>query len=369
LVKSPTQPLSIRSKKKYPLERYLDFLPLNEVIPGISLGEGNTPLLKLNRLKQEFDLPEVYAKNEMMNPTGSFKDRGTITAVLNALSMGIRKIGTVSTGNMAVSTSAYGARAGLATYILVSEGVSKEKLYSTGVHGPYLIKVKGDYGELFYKSLETGQNNQIYFMNSTDPFRIEGYKVTAFEIVENLKGKVPAYIFVPVSSGGHIIGLMKAFKELKQSQIIDQYPTFIGVQPEKAAPVAEAFSKGRSKCNRIKKADSVAQSINNPAPPGGNIVLKMIKELNGKMIKVSDTEMLRAQSTLALHEGLFCLPASAATRAGLFKMQKELNPHDIIVLVLTGAGFKNIKILNHSKMKIFQTSLKELDHMISSLVR
>ncbi|MFO7980299.1 MAG: pyridoxal-phosphate dependent enzyme, partial [Candidatus Aminicenantes bacterium] len=166
------------------------------------------------------------------------------------------------------------------------------------------------------------------------------------------------------------IGLMKAFKELKKSHEIDKYPAFIGVQPEKASPIAEAFLKGESKYTRIKKAGSVAQSINNPAPPGGNLVLKMIKELNGQIIKVSDSEILRAQSLLALYEGLFCLPASAATLAGLFRLKKEniLDPQDRIVLIITGAGFKNIKILDSSKMRILQTSLKKLGHTISSLV-
>jgi threonine synthase len=371
LVKSPGQLLPVHSEKKSSLERHLGFLPSDEIIPGISLGEGSTPLLKLNRLMDQFNLPEIYIKNEMLNPTGSFKDRGTVIAVHKAVSMGIKTIGTVSTGNMAVSTAAYGARAGIKTLVLVSEETSDEKLYSAAVHGAILIKVKGDYGELFYKSLETGRKNHIYFINSTDPFRIEGYKVTAFELFDQFKEKIPTHIFVPVSSGGHIIGLMKAFKELKKRHKIDKYPAFIGVQPEKASPIAEAFLKGESKYTRIKKAGSVAQSINNPAPPGGNLVLKMIKELNGQIIKVPDSEILRAQSLLALYEGLFCLPASAATLAGLFRLKREkkLDPQDQTVLILTGAGIKNIKILDSSKMVILQTSLKKLDHTISSLLR
>ncbi|HZX11729.1 MAG TPA: threonine synthase, partial [Acidobacteriota bacterium] len=361
----------IHTEKSSPLERYIDFLPVEKIKPELFLGEGSTPLLKLNRLMDQFNLPEIYIKNEMLNPTGSFKDRGTVIAVHKAVSMGIKTIGTVSTGNMAVSTAAYGARAGIKTLVLVSEETSDEKLYSAAVHGAILIKVKGDYGELFYKSLETGRKNHIYFINSTDPFRIEGYKVTAFELFDQFKAKIPTHIFVPVSSGGHFIGLMKAFKELKKSHRIDQYPIFIGVQPEKASPIAEAFLKGESKYTRIKKAGSVAQSINNPAPPGGNLVLKMIREMKGQMIKVSDTEILRAQSLLASYEGLFCLPASAAALAGLFRLKREkkLDPQDQIVLIITGAGFKNIKILNHSKMKNFQTSLKKLDHTVSSIIK
>jgi len=361
----------IHYNKKYPLERYFDYLPIKKRNPEFCLGEGSTPLLKLSRLMERFDLPEVFAKNEMQNPTASFKDRGTVIAVHKALTMGVNSIGTVSTGNMAASTAAYGARAGIKTWVLVSESTSEEKIYSAAVHGAIILKVKGDYGELFYKSLKIGEKNRIYFMNSTDPFRIEGYKVTAFELFDQFKEKAPSYIIVPVSSGGHIIGLMKAFKELKKRQKITKYPNFIGVQPEKASPITNAFLKKEPKCTRIKKANTLAQSINNPAPPGGNIVLEMIREMKGQMIKVSDIEILRAQSLLASYEGLFCLPASAATLAGLFKLKREkkLDPQDQIVLIITGAGFKNVKILNPSKMKIFQTSIKKLDQTVSSIIK
>ncbi len=370
LAVSPDTACEIHSNKDHPLERYIDFLPIKKFSPEFSLGEGNTPLLKLNRLKHEFILPDLYAKNEMLNPTGSFKDRGTVLAVQRASLLGIKKIGTVSTGNMAVSTGAYGARAGLKTLVLVSENVSDEKLYSAGIHGTFLIKVKGDYGTLFYKSLEIGKKKKIYFINSVDPFRIEGYKVTAFEILEQLKGRLPTYIFVPVSSGGHIIGLMKAFKELKQNEMIDKYPVFIGIQAEKASPIARAFLKGDRKYTRIKKAESLAQSINNPAPPGGNIVLDMIYELNGRIIHVTDKEIRKAQMLLASYEGLFCLPASAASLAGVFKLKREnkLNLSDRIVLILTGSGMKNIKALSPSEMKIMTTSLNKLDHAVSLAV-
>ena len=370
LVASPDTNCKIHFAREYPLEKYIDFLPIKKIIPELSLGEGSTPLLKLNRLRDKFNLPDLYAKNEMLNPTGSFKDRGTVLAVHKAVSLGIKKIGTVSTGNMAVSTGAYGARAGLKTLVLISDDVSDEKLYSAGIHGAILFKVKGDYGTLFYKSLEIGKKKKIYFMNSVDPFRIEGYKVTAFEMFEQFKGKIPTHIFVPVSSGGHIIGLMKAFKELKRIGLIDNFPVFIGIQPEKASPIARAFLKGDLKYTRIKKAESLAQSINNPAPPGGNIVLNMIHELNGEVIQVTDDEIITAQRLLASYEGLFCLPASAASLAGAFRLNddKKLAPSDRIVLILTGSGMKNIKVLEPNKMKVFTTSLNKLDQTVSSEV-
>ncbi|MBD3413781.1 MAG: threonine synthase [Candidatus Aminicenantes bacterium] len=369
LVRSSVPFPKVRNEKSNPLDKYIDFLPIKKALHRFSLGEGNTPLLKLNRLMHKFNVPDLYAKNEMMNPTGSFKDRGTVIAVHNAVSLGIRNIGTVSTGNMAVSTAAYGARTGIKTYVLVSEDTSDEKIFSAALHGAILVKVKGDYGELFYKSLETGKKNHVYFINSVDPFRIEGYKVTAFEIWQQLGGQVPTHIFVPVSSGGHIIGLMKAFSELKQNKLTNRLPVFVGIQPKKASPITNAFLNGQSQITRIQKADSFAQSINNPAPPGGNCVLKWIKETNGHLLRVSDEEILKAQKKLASFEGLFGLPAAAAPLAGLFKWQAQnkLAPHHRIVLILTGAGFKNMAVLDRSQMPIYQTVLDDLDQMISQI--
>jgi len=192
--------------KDFALERYSEILPLKEISNDLSLGEGNTPLVSLKRIKEKFDLPNVLAKNETLNPTHSFKDRGTAAAVQKAVSLGITNIGTVSTGNMASSTAAYGAKAGLRTFVLVKEDISEEKLQSTGVYDPIIVKVKGHYGDLYRKSFEIGKKHNIYFMNSTDPFRIEGYKITAWELYFQLNKRVPDYIFVPVSAGGHIIG-------------------------------------------------------------------------------------------------------------------------------------------------------------------
>ena len=360
----------IHSDKRNPLEKFRDFLPLDTINPDLQLGEGNSPLQKLNRLMLKFGLPETYAKNESINPTGSFKDRGTAVALQIAASLGISRIGTVSTGNMGISTAAYGAKAGMETFVFTKEDTPTEKLLSAGIHGINLIKVKGDYGKLSHKSFEIGKKHNIYFMNSTDPFRIEGYKVTGFEIYKQLNRKNPQFIFVPVSSGGHLIGLIKCFKELKEKEFIQQLPTFVGVQAKGSSAVAQAFAAGKLKYKRVNKPNSVAQSITNPEPPGGNIVLKLIHELDGMVIAVSDEEILAAQKLLARFEGLFCLPASATTLAGLLNLQKKrkFSSTDRIVLVITGAGVKNINVLDPDSMKITQTDLSELDKSISSIL-
>lgn len=356
--------------KAHYLDQYSDFLPLSKINRNIYLGEGATPLIKLNRLVKKYKLPLVFVKNEIFNPTGSFKDRGTTVAVQKAISSGIRRIGTVSTGNMASSTAAFGAKAGLETFLLVKEDTSSEKVLSAGIHNPVIIKVEGDYGSLFYKSFSLGKKYNIYFMNSVDPFRIEGYKVTGFEIYLQSNHQAPRYIFVPLSSGGHLIGLMRSFINLKEQGMIQQLPTFVGVQAQGCSPIAHAFSSGSLKVKRILKSRTIAHAISNPDPPGGNISLKFIRENDGLIIDVSDEEMLASQRALAEIEGIFCQPASATAFAGLMKLSQKIkfSLDDLIVLVITGSGLKALKTLNAKRMNIYHSSLNRLENMLDSLV-
>jgi threonine synthase len=362
---------AFRLEKESPLEKFIDFLPLTKIDLNLSLGEGNTPLLKLSRLMKSFSLSPAFIKNEAANPSASFKDRGTAVAIQKAVSLGIRRIGTVSTGNMALSTAAYGAKAGLETFILLKEDCPPEKILAAGVHNPFLVTVKGDYGKLFYESFSLGRKHKIYFMNSVDPFRIEGYKITAFEIYLQLQSRAPRFIFVPLSSGGHLIGLARGFLDLKQIGFIRDFPTFIGVQAQGCTPVAKAYSSGKTIVERIKKARTIAHSISNPNPPGGNVALKLIREHKGMIISVSDGEILEAQKMLAEIEGIFCEPSSAAVLAGLLKLSKKLKLEagDQTVLVITGSGLKTMSVLNASRTNIHQASLPDLEKTISLILQ
>ena len=357
----------IREDRALPLERWLDFLPLDRVDPDLGLGEGNTPLIRLTKLASEARLPEVYAKFEAQNPTMSFKDRGTATAVQKAIALGFKRIGTVSTGNMAASTAAYGARAGLETTVLLKEETSRQSLLAAGIYGPRLIRVKGDYGNLFYRSLEIGRKLGIYFMNSVDPVRVEGYKVTGFEIFRQSGNRAPRFIFVPVSSGGHLIGLMRAFEDLLAEGLIDRYPTFVGVQAEGCAPLARAFAAGSSKFERLEGAPTIAHAISNPAPPAGNAVLHMIRKHGGVLLAVSDAEILEAQRALAVREGLFCQPESAVTWAGLRRAlgENKMDRTGAAVLVLTGSGLKAAESLDLQPIQPEDVELPGLEKALS----
>jgi len=357
-------------KEESAVRIFKDFLPLSKIEARCGLGEGDTPLTPLFRLRQKFNLPSLYAKNETVNPTASFKDRGSVVAVQKAISLGVKKIGTISTGNMAGSTAAYAAKAGLKSFIFVKEDTSKEKILSAAIYGPVLIKVKGDYGLLFRKSFEIGRKHGIYFMNSVDPFRIEGYKVTGFEIFFQLDARLPQYIFVPVSAGGHLIGLMRAFLDLRQESLIKELPTFVAVQARGCSPLARAFAREKTKFARFPNPYTIAHAISNPNPPGGNIVLKMIRENQGLIISVSDTEIMRAQKLLAEAEGIFCDPASATTLAGLLQFSKinKLKNHDKIVLIITGSGLKNLEDLRSAKIHYHNVSLKSLEKKMENVL-
>jgi threonine synthase len=360
---------TIRAGEDYPLARFADFLPL--LIPDrkLSLGEGDTPLVPLGRLAASLGLPSLYAKNEGQNPTGSFKDRGTALAIQKAVALGFRKIGTVSTGNMAASTAAYGARAGIGTYVLLKEGTSRTSVQNAGVFGPTLVTVRGDYGRLFHDSLRIGRKLGICFLNSIDPFRIEGYKVTGLEIFLELGRLVPDAIFVPLSSGGHLLGLMRAFEDLGRAGMTAGYPTFVGVQAEGCAPLVKAYQSGRSAYERLTEARTMAHAISNPAPPAGNTVLKMIRDHAGILVSVSDAEMLAAQRSLASSEGLFCQPESAVTLAGLIKLRDGGVPavRGRAVLVLTGSGLKAPQALDSLPLEIHDLALDGLEDGLRTL--
>ncbi len=355
--------------KDHPLEVMLDFLPLDHVNRELSLGEGNTPLIRLKNMEKKHRLPALYAKNETVNPTLSFKDRGTALAIQKAVALGLERIGTVSTGNMAISTAAYGARAGLKTYVLIKDGAHLEILKSTGIYKPVMINVKGDYGELYRQSLSLGKKNNIYFTNSVDPFRIEGYKVTAFEIFFQLKKKAPDFIFVPVSSGGHLIGLMKAFEELKQHGLIQKYPHFVGVQAEGCSPIARAFHEKKPKVERIERAETIAKAISNPDPPGGNLVLRMIKQTGGTIISAPEDKILEAQTILAETEGIFIQPASATALVGILDLaeQDKFDSGAKIVLILTGSGMKALGKISHTDSPLLHANLSNLSSILNSI--
>lgn len=323
------------------LERYADFLPFASVSRDISLGEGFTPLISSECLAERLGISQLYVKNEAQNPTWSFKDRGTVAGIQHACKLGYKRVGTVSTGNMAASVAAYARKAGMEAFIFVSKNIAAEKINSIAIYQPHLIRVDGDYGDLYYKSLTIGQENQIYFINSDATFRIEGSKTIAFEICEQLHFTLPDYVVIPTSAGGNLRGIEKGFREFHACGLIDRVPKIICAQASGCSPIANAFLAQQIEISRIPQPHTIAHAIENPFPPSGNQVLRRLKESGGVAVAVEDTAIIKAQAMLA-EIGLFGQPEAAVPLAAIQKLRTEnyLNGSETIVMIMSGSGLK-----------------------------
>lgn len=351
------------------LERYAEFLPFDEVDNRLSLHEGFTSLVSSPKLAADLNIKDIYFKNETQNPTWSFKDRGTVVGVQHAVSLGYKKIGTVSTGNMAVSVAAYGARAGLETYVLVNSSLPPEKLNPIAIYSPHLIKVEGDYGSLYYKSLEIGEKQGIYFINSDVPFRVEGSKTIAFELCEQFGFQVPDYVVVPTSAGGNIRGIIKGFEEFKACRIISKVPKFICAQAEGCSPIFTAYKGGRYEVSPFNNPETIAHAIENSFPPSGNEVLRRIRDNGGICEAVSDSEIIEAQRTLA-GEGIFGQPASAVPLAVVKKLRQQgyLSEKDTVACIVTGSGLKFTSAFAMHDFKIHSCTLENISGLMESMI-
>jgi len=347
-------------------ERYADFLPFFDKESELSLGEGFTPLTNLKKLSESIGIGDLYIKNESQNPTWSFKDRGTAYGIMHARKLGYKKIGTVSTGNMATSVAAYGAAAKMETFVLVSKNISPEKINPIAIYNPHLIKVEGNYGDLYFESLEIGKDKDIYFINSDVPMRVEGSKTIAFEICEQLNFKMPDYVIVPTSAGGNIRGIEKGFREFKVCGLIDYVPKFICAQASGCSPIYNAFMDGSNAITRVDNPHTIAHAIENPYPPSGNQVLRMLRNNGGIATAVSDYEILKAQALMA-EQGIFGQPASAVPLAAVIKLKAEgfLKGNENIVCIATGSGLKYTAALDMQKLYSVECKIEKLIDFIS----
>ncbi len=349
------------------IDHYHSFYSFSEINQELSLQEGFTPLVKANYLSPLLNLDDLYIKNETVNPTWSFKDRGTFTSLQHALSLGYKSVGTLSSGNMAVSVAAYGARAGIKTLILVSAELPLEKLKPILIYNPILIRVLGDYGQIYYESLKIGQELGIYFLNSDIPFRVEGSKSIAFELCQQLNFKVPDFVIIPTSSGGNARGILKGFLEFYEQNLITELPRIVSVQLEGCAPIYQAWINKKDRISAVQNPQAIDNAIANPFPPSGNELLRKLRKYHGLVTAVSDYEALQAQRMLA-KEGIFAQPAAAVSIAAIQKLRKEriINQKSLCVALVTGAGLKYSGVLEKQKFSFSTGKLKDLKGIISA---
>jgi threonine synthase len=347
------------------LERYADFFPFSEDEGTISLKEGFTSLVESSKLASELGIKSLHFKNESQNPTWSFKDRGTVSGVNHALSLGYERIGTVSSGNMAVSVAAYGARAKLKTVIFVSANIPPEKLDPIAIYDPLLIRVDGDYGDLYFQSLAIGKDCGIYFINSDVPFRVEGSKTIAFEICEAMNFEPPDFVIVPTSSGGNLRGIMKGFEEFLDCGLIKKVPRFVCAQATGCSPIYNAYLENNEKVTPFKDPDTIAHAIENPFPPSGNEVLRKIRENGGIFVALGDDEILQAQKRLA-EEGIFAQPAGAVPLAALTKLREDttIDEGNTVVCIVTGSGLKYTAAFAKHDLKTAECRIEDLADLV-----
>lgn len=316
------------------INRYREFLPVDDSTPVVTLNEGNTPLIKADNLAKKIGVDaEIYLKFEGCNPTGSFKDRGMTMAVTKAKESGSGAIICASTGNTSASAAAYGAKAGLKTYVLIPDGyIALGKLSQAMMYGADIIAIQGNFDKALEMVREISDKYPITLVNSVNPYRIEGQKTGAFEICEAL-GQAPDYHFIPVGNAGNITAYWKGYKEWHKLGKIKELPKMMGFEAEGAA----AIVKGE----RIMNPETVATAIRIGNPASWKFAEAARDESNGMINYVTDEEILKAYKLIASCEGVLAEPASAASVAGLIKVKDTVKSGSKIVCILTGNGLKD----------------------------
>jgi threonine synthase len=318
------------------IHQYREYLPVTDRTPVVTLNEGNTPLIRSERLACQLGVPcPVYLKYEGLNPTGSFKDRGMTVAISKAVERQAKAVICASTGNTSASAAAYAARAGIHAYVLIPEGkIALGKLAQAMIHGAQVLQIRGNFDDALKLVREISEKHPIVLVNSLNPDRIEGQKTGAFEICEQLGGP-PTHHFIPVGNAGNITAYWRGYREYHQRGKISSLPKMIGWQAEGAAPIVRGHV--------VERPETIASAIRIGNPASWQGAVEAVRDSQGNIDTVSDEEILDAYGLLTRLEGVFCEPASAAPVAGLAKWAKTrgFSKDDTVVCILTGHGLKD----------------------------
>ncbi|HEY9869468.1 MAG TPA: threonine synthase [Candidatus Obscuribacterales bacterium] len=319
------------------IERYRQYLPVTDDTPIVTLGEGNTPLVQAVNLPLLLGVPslKLHFKLEGLNPTGSFKDRGMTLAISKAVEARAQAVICASTGNTSASAAAFASKAGLTCYVLLPAGhVALGKLAQALLYGARVIPIDGNFDRALEIVRELAEDSHVTIVNSINPFRLEGQKTAAFEVIEQL-GQAPEYLFIPVGNAGNISAYWRGFKLWKLSGKAHRAPHMFGFEAEGAAAIVRGTP--------VDNPETVATAIRIGNPASWHEAEQAASESGGQIDSVTDQEILQAYKLLAASEGIFCEPSSAAGLAGLIKHLKSgtLPPDSTIACVLTGNGLKD----------------------------
>lgn len=343
------------------LETYKQYLPVNENTPLITLHEGNTPLIRAEKLSDELSL-DLYFKYEGLNPTGSFKDRGMVMAVAKAMEEGSRTIMCASTGNTSAAAAAYAARGNLNCIVLIPNGnIALGKMAQAMIYGAKVIAIEGNFDRALEIVREITAKHPITLVNSVNPYRIEGQKTAAFEICDQL-GKAPDYLAIPVGNAGNITAYWKGFKEYHEHGKSSSLPKMIGFEAEGAM----AIVKGEP----IPNPETVATAIRIGNPASWKSAVAAANESAGQINYVTDEQILHAYRTMAAKEGVFAEPGSAASLAGVLKLHQEgyFAKGESVVCVLTGNGLKDPNIAIQS-VAVEPLVVKDTEEAVMDAIR
>lgn len=318
------------------IEHYRHRLPIDNSTRLISLGEGNTPLIRLQNIPALLTKKvDIYVKYEGLNPTGSFKDRGMTMAVTKAVESGSKAIICASTGNTSASAAAYAARAGIKAFVIIPEGkIALGKLAQAMIHGAIIIQIKGNFDDAMRLVKEVADHASVSIVNSINPYRLQGQKTAAFEIIEQLGG-APDYHCLPVGNAGNISAHWMGYNEYHQDDKSNSVPKMLGYQAAGSAP----FVKGVM----VDNPETIATAIRIGHPQSWGLAHKVEQESGGWFDACSDEEILSTQKLLTEYEGIFCEPASATSLAGAIRDVKsgKIPEGSKIVCTLTGHGLKD----------------------------
>lgn len=353
--------------RDFTLWRWHELLPVRDEKNIVTLGEGGTPLLHARNLGRTHDFPNLYIKEEGLNPTGSFKARGMAVAISRAKELGVTRVATPSAGNAAGALAAYGAAAGMETYVFMpydAPEINKLESFVTGAHVYLVNGLISDAGKI----VKTLAPTRGWFDVSTlkEPYRAEGKKTMGLELAAQLDWELPDAIIYPTGGGTGIVGMWKAFDELEQlGWIGSARPKMISVQAEGCAPIVTAFNANEKVAKPWQNARTLADGLRVPSPFADYLILKIIRASHGTALAVNDDEIRAAMFELARAEGLFAAPEGAATYAAFKRLAANgsLKPHERVVLFNTGTGLKYPQLLR-ADFPILDPNHPDLDSQV-----
>ncbi len=347
--------------------KYLDFYPILDLEKIITLKEGGTPLYKADNLGKKLKLKNVYIKNEGANPTGVFKDRGTLVEITKALELNAKAVCLASSGNMAASCAAYAAVASIPCYVLVPDGTPIGKLSQALTYGAKVIKIRDVYSTCAKLAVQMAKKNNFYLAGDY-VFRREGQKSQSYEIIEQLRWQSPDYLIAPIGCGTNLSAIWKGFVEFYKLGLINKLPKLIGVQPTGCDTIAKAI-KNKTTIKPLEKINTICSAVAVNNPLDGEIVLKAIRDSKGTAITVTDDEALEGEQILGREESIFVEPSAALAVAALQKLAKDhfFNKEDKIVVLASGNGLKDpiTALKNLPEPPTLEADINQINHYLA----